>query len=77
MYLTFAAISKLFASLTTYPYQVVRARLQETHCKYSGTVDCVRKIIRFANQNEDLMIKIDNFADMKACLVFTRVLLHI
>lgn len=46
-YLTFAAVSKLFAALTTYPYQVVRARLQETDCKYSGTVDCVRKIIRF------------------------------
>ena len=48
LYLTFAAISKLFAALTTYPYQVVRARLQDTECKYSGTVDCVKKIIRQA-----------------------------
>jgi len=47
LYLTFAAISKLFAAITTYPYQVVRARLQDTHCKYQGSVDCVRKIIRY------------------------------
>ena len=33
LYLTFAAISKLFAALTTYPYQVVRARLQDTQCR--------------------------------------------
>ena len=46
LYLTFAAISKLFAALTTYPYQVVRARLQDTRCKYQGSVDCVTKIIK-------------------------------
>lgn len=46
LYLTFAAISKLFAAITTYPYQVVRARLQDTHCKYEGSMDCVRKIVK-------------------------------
>jgi len=47
-YLTFAAVSKLVAALATYPYQVVRARLQDSlsHHKYAGTGDCVAKIYR-------------------------------
>jgi len=47
MYLTFAAISKLFAALSTYPYQVVRARLQDTECSYTGSLDCVQRILRY------------------------------
>jgi len=45
-YIFFAALSKLVAAVTTYPYQVVRARLQDQHSKYDGAVDCVRKIVR-------------------------------
>eukprot|EP00092_Neocalanus_flemingeri_P021389 GFUD01023188.1.p1 GENE.GFUD01023188.1~~GFUD01023188.1.p1 ORF type:complete len:305 (+),score=50.45 GFUD01023188.1:198-1112(+) len=45
-YLMFAALSKLFAAVTTYPYQVIRARLQDTDCKYSGSWDCVKKTVR-------------------------------
>merc|ERR1712157_383722 len=45
-YLTFAAISKLVAALTTYPYQVVRARLQDQQNKYSGSLDCISKILK-------------------------------
>lgn len=45
-YLMFAAISKLLAAVTTYPYQVVRARLQDTNCKYSGSLDCVKRTVR-------------------------------
>jgi len=44
-YLTFAALSKLLAALVTYPYQVVRARLQDSRNKYSGSTDCIRKIL--------------------------------
>ena len=47
LYLTFAAISKLLAALTTYPYQVVRARLQDTQCRYTGSWDCVHRIVRY------------------------------
>ena len=43
-YLTFAALSKLLAAFITYPYQVVRTRLQNTETKYSGSLDCIRKI---------------------------------
>ncbi|XP_023343345.1 mitochondrial folate transporter/carrier [Eurytemora carolleeae] len=42
-YLFFAAISKLIAAFTTYPYQVVRARLQDRQLKYSGSIDCIRR----------------------------------
>merc|ERR1712037_515419 len=45
-YLTFAAISKLVAALTTYPYQVVRARLQDQQNKYAGSLDCISKILK-------------------------------
>ncbi|XP_011298109.1 mitochondrial folate transporter/carrier [Fopius arisanus] len=41
-YLTFAAISKLIAAFLTYPYQVVRARVQDHHHDYKGTWDCVQ-----------------------------------
>ena len=45
-YLTFAALSKLTAAFLTYPYQVVRTRLQNTDTKYSGSLDCVGKIYK-------------------------------
>jgi len=41
-YLCLAALSKFVAAFTTYPYQVVRARLQDLGNKYAGTADCVR-----------------------------------
>lgn len=40
-YLSFAAVSKLFAAGATYPYQVVRARLQDQHRQYAGLIDVV------------------------------------
>jgi len=45
-YLVFAALSKLFAAVTTYPYQVVRARLQDCHSHYGGAVACVQHTFR-------------------------------
>ncbi|XP_066149740.1 solute carrier family 25 member 32-like [Euwallacea fornicatus] len=45
-YLTFSASSKLIAVLVTYPYQVVRARLQNQHYSYEGSLDCLKKIIK-------------------------------
>ncbi|XP_076620750.1 solute carrier family 25 member 32 [Colletes latitarsis] len=46
-YIVFAAISKLIAAATTYPYQVVRARLQDHHHNYAGSRECVRTIWRY------------------------------
>uniref|UniRef100_T1JCV8 Solute carrier family 25 member 32 n=1 Tax=Strigamia maritima TaxID=126957 RepID=T1JCV8_STRMM len=46
-YLTCAAISKLFAASVTYPYQVIRARLQDQHHNYSGIVDVLSRTWRF------------------------------
>ncbi|XP_023224437.1 mitochondrial folate transporter/carrier-like isoform X1 [Centruroides sculpturatus] len=46
-YLNFAALSKLFAASVTYPYQVVRARLQDQHKSYAGVVDVLKKTWRF------------------------------
>jgi len=45
-YLLFAAVSKFIAAVTTYPYQVVRARLQDKDCRYLGTWDCVKRTVR-------------------------------
>lgn len=41
-----AALSKIFAVATTYPYQVVRARLQDQHNSYNGVLDVVRRTWR-------------------------------
>merc|ERR1711978_233255 len=45
-YLTCAAISKFIAAVTTYPYQVVRARLQDQQSSYSGALSCVQTTFR-------------------------------
>lgn len=42
-FLVFAATSKLFATSATYPYQVLRARLQDQHSQYRGIWDCIKR----------------------------------
>uniref|UniRef100_W5MTB0 Solute carrier family 25 member 32b n=1 Tax=Lepisosteus oculatus TaxID=7918 RepID=W5MTB0_LEPOC len=42
-YVTMAAMSKIFAVSVTYPYQVIRARLQDQHNKYAGLTDVIRR----------------------------------
>jgi solute carrier family 25 folate transporter 32 len=43
-YLTCAALSKLVATSITYPFQVVRARLQDQHVNYKGVIDVLAKL---------------------------------
>lgn len=45
-FLTLSAVSKMFAGSITYPYQVVRARLQtyDANTKYRGAMDVVRQV---------------------------------
>ncbi|XP_069050956.1 solute carrier family 25 member 32a isoform X2 [Lepisosteus oculatus] len=42
-YVTMAAMSKIFAVSVTYPYQVIRARLQDQHNKYAGLTDVISR----------------------------------
>ncbi|EGI67927.1 Mitochondrial folate transporter/carrier, partial [Acromyrmex echinatior] len=46
-YIVFAAMSKLIAAASTYPYQVVRARLQDHHHDYRGTWHCIQCTWRY------------------------------
>lgn len=46
-YLTFAAISKIIAAASTYPYQVIRARLQNQHYHYEGSRHCMQQTWMF------------------------------
>ncbi|KAF5899101.1 mitochondrial folate transporter/carrier, partial [Clarias magur] len=42
-YITMAALSKIFAVVSTYPYQVIRARLQDQHTSYKGVLDVIQR----------------------------------
>jgi solute carrier family 25 folate transporter 32 len=41
-FMAMACLSKLFASVTTYPFQVIKSRLQVRPSQFSGSWDCVR-----------------------------------
>ncbi|XP_063602080.1 solute carrier family 25 member 32-like [Penaeus indicus] len=45
-YLGFASLSKLFAAVTTYPYQVLRARMQDQHAHYDNLRHCIKETWR-------------------------------
>ncbi|CAL8094485.1 unnamed protein product [Calicophoron daubneyi] len=45
-YLTFASLSKLAAASLTYPYQVIRSRMQDEHRRYKGILDVIRVLWR-------------------------------
>lgn len=64
-YLSCAALSKLFAASITYPYQVLRARLQDQHNSYTGVIDVIKKTWRLVS------ILLTN------CLAFSLIIRHL
>ncbi|KAK6167387.1 hypothetical protein SNE40_021426 [Patella caerulea] len=46
-YVTFAACSKMFAAVATYPYQVLRSRLQDQHRNHKNVREVVKNIIKY------------------------------
>ncbi|KAL3890926.1 hypothetical protein ACJMK2_003197 [Sinanodonta woodiana] len=46
-YLTFAAVSKTIAASVTYPYQVLRTRLQDQHRSYTGVMDVIKQVLKY------------------------------
>ncbi|XP_062506558.1 solute carrier family 25 member 32-like [Corticium candelabrum] len=46
-YILFAAGSKMFAVMVTYPYQVVRSRLQDVYFRHRGIWDIVVRIAKY------------------------------
>lgn len=46
-YIMLAAMSKILAASTTYPYQVVRSRLQDQHRNYKGLIDVLQQTWRY------------------------------
>ncbi|KAI1724108.1 mitochondrial carrier protein [Ditylenchus destructor] len=45
-YLFFSTMSKTLSTIFTFPYQVLRTRLQDQHVNYSGVIDCVKKTVK-------------------------------
>nr|CAG8525005.1 8242_t:CDS:2 [Entrophospora candida] len=47
-YLLIAGSSKIFATISTYPYQLIKARLQNQsfEIKYNGVIDTIKKVFR-------------------------------
>ena len=52
-YFVMGAVSKGLATITTYPFQVVKARLQQRfddgRKPYSGVADCVTRTLRYVH----------------------------
>ena len=46
-YILMAAMSKMFAVTVTYPYQVVRSRLQDAYFRHNGIWDIAVRIVKF------------------------------
>lgn len=40
-------VSKIVSTLATFPYQLLRTRLQDEHVQYKGLIDCINRTLKF------------------------------